>query len=96
MAAIRMAAIRMAAAAGLLAGCSPTQQPTAMPGPTIAPTDTPAPTSAPQPLTRVPGRVVRARHAGVWNDDVLVEEALRQMLDASIAKLTGIDDAGTA
>jgi uncharacterized protein (DUF362 family) len=44
----------------------------------------------------VPGKVVRARHAGVWNDDVLVEEALRQMLDASIAKLTGIDDAGTA
>ena len=94
--------LKIAAAAGLLAGCSPIQQPDAPPvlsqveGPTSAPTATPVPTSPPQPLKKVPGRVVRARHAGVWEGDRLATDALRQMLDASIARLTGMENAGTA
>jgi len=75
--------------AGLLAGCRPTRQPTATPvlseaeGPTIAP---PA----------EPSTVVRAHHTGVWNDDILVPEAIRQMLGASITALTGLDNATEA
>ena len=90
------------AAAGLLAGCSPTQEPETAPAntpttlPTSAPTATPAPANTPRPITRVPGKVVRARHAGVWNGDTLAPEAIRQMLDASITGLTGLDDARKA
>lgn len=86
--------IKIAAAAGLLAGCSPTQQSPATLVPTVAPTAALAPTDTPQPLQKVPGRIVRARHAGVWEGETLAAEALRQMLDVSIAKLTGIDDPG--
>jgi len=95
--------IKLAAMAGLLAGCRPTRQvvvtapPTSMPtdAPTPAPTTTPttAPTAAPSAEL---SKVVRARHASVWDGDSLVPEAVRQMLDASITKLTGLDDAREA
>jgi hypothetical protein len=39
---------------------------------------------------------VHTRHASVWNDDQLLPDALRQMLDASITKLTGLNDAREA
>jgi len=42
------------------------------------------------------GKVVHTRHAGVWDGDNLQSGALRQMLDASITQLTGIDDARAA
>jgi len=91
--------IKVAAAAGLLTGCSPAlQQETALAS-TVppAPTDTPVPAVAPpQPLQKAPGRVVRTHHAGVWDGDALSGDALRQMLDVSIVNLTGIDDAGAA
>jgi hypothetical protein len=41
-------------------------------------------------------KVVQAHHAGVWSGDRLVPEALRQMLDAAITKLTGLNDATQA
>jgi hypothetical protein len=111
------------AAAGLLASCSPAEQPVA--APTSAPPDTPTPTPAPPatptsapPATPtsapaaalattgrpdvikfypdVPSKVVYTHHAGVWNGDQLSPEALRQMLDASITKLTGLNDAREA
>jgi hypothetical protein len=53
----------------------------------------------------VPSKVVQAHHVGVWtgtpsggkrDNDLLVPEALRQMLDASVAKLTGLNDAWEA
>jgi uncharacterized protein (DUF362 family) len=44
----------------------------------------------------VPSRVVRARHSGVWSGDNLSPEALGQMLDAALAKLTGLNDASQA
>ena len=44
----------------------------------------------------VPSRVVRIRHSGVWNGDNLSPEALGQMLDAAITRLTGLPDADTA
>jgi uncharacterized protein (DUF362 family) len=44
----------------------------------------------------VPSRVVQAHHAGVWNGDVLQPGALRQILDAAITRLTGVEDASTA
>jgi hypothetical protein len=43
-----------------------------------------------------PSRVVHTRHAGVWNGKELAPEALRQMLDASITRLTGLNDAQEA
>ncbi len=43
-----------------------------------------------------PSRVVYTTHPGVWSDDKLVPGALRQMLDASITKLTGLNDARQA
>jgi hypothetical protein len=47
-------------------------------------------------MTAAPGKVVRARHSGVWDGDGLVPEAIRHMLDASITELTGLDDAAQA
>ncbi len=43
-----------------------------------------------------PSRVVYTTHAGVWSGDTLVPSALRQMLDASITRLTGLNDARQA
>jgi hypothetical protein len=44
----------------------------------------------------VPSRVVRTRHQGVWQGDTLQSGAIRQMLDASIARLSGLNDAQEA
>jgi uncharacterized protein (DUF362 family) len=43
-----------------------------------------------------PSRVVRIHHGGVWNGGDLSPQALSQMLDAAITKLTGLNDAGQA
>jgi hypothetical protein len=43
-----------------------------------------------------PSTVVRARHAGVWSGKQLNPKAIREMLDASITKLTGLKDAKAA
>ena len=101
--------LRMAAAAGVLAGCSSAQQPTA--SPTSAPTNTPQPTPSPAPTATntplaaarqqdiikmypdVPSKVVHTHHASVWNDEILAPEAIREILDTSITDLTGLDDA---
>ena len=89
-----------ATATGLLAGCGPTEQPTATP----VPTDPPAPTDTPKPTVEidrldivrfypeVPSKVVYTHHTGVRDSEELVPEALRQMLDASITELTGLND----
>jgi len=42
------------------------------------------------------GKVVHTRHAGVWDGNNLQPNAIRQMLDASITRLIGIDDARAA
>jgi hypothetical protein len=42
---------------------------------------------------RASGRVVHAHGKGVWDGDALSPPVLRQMLDASITRLTGTDDA---
>ncbi|MCL4296648.1 MAG: DUF362 domain-containing protein [Anaerolineae bacterium] len=107
--------MKLAAATGLLAGCSPAAQPVA--APTQAPTPTPKPAPVPavtQPNTpkvvsavtgkpdiiklypEIPSRLVQVHHAGVWDGDRLLPEAVRQMLDASITKLTGLNDAREA
>jgi uncharacterized protein (DUF362 family) len=44
----------------------------------------------------VPSRVVQARHGGAWNGDVLQPEALSNMLDGAITRLTGLEDVGAA
>ena len=44
----------------------------------------------------IPSKVIQTHHAGVWSDKTLVPGALRQMLDASITKLTGLNDAREA
>jgi uncharacterized protein (DUF362 family) len=100
--------IKLAAATGLLAGCSPvgvadvtSKPPTTTPLPTEPPL--PTPTAAPTVVVADPGEIARAaaglgtvvqtHHAGVWNGDTLSPEALQQMLDASITELTGLNDA---
>jgi hypothetical protein len=125
--------IKLATAAGLLAGCraneqqsisiltddSPTDTPIPSPAPSdtpVPPTNTPLPTTTPPPTptaTPVPtvasrrpdvikmypdasSKVVHAHHSGVWNGDNLSPEAIRQMLDASITELTGLNDATEA
>jgi len=75
---------------------------------TMAPTATSAHTataatitSTPQPLRRpdvikfypaVPSRVVHTHHSGVWEGSTLQSEALKQMLDVSVTRLTGVQD----
>jgi len=41
-------------------------------------------------------KVIQTHHSGVWSNKTLVPGALRQMLDASITKLTGLGDAREA
>lgn len=43
-----------------------------------------------------PSTVVHARHAKVWSGERLSPKAIREMLDASITRLTGLADAHTA
>ncbi len=102
--------IHLAAAAAVLAGCAPVAQsvsPTATPpppptAPPISPTAAtiqPTATSTPAVIKMypdAPSRVVYTTHSGVWSGDALVPNALRQMLDASITKLTGLNDARQA
>ena len=84
---------------------APTDVPTDTP--TVIPASSPAATitSMHQPIRRsdiikffptVPSRVVHTHHRGVWDGDTLQPEALRQMLDVSITKLTGLPDAISA
>jgi hypothetical protein len=67
--------------------------------PTHTPTVAPVPTlvirrpEIIQTYPDVPSKVVHTRHAGVRDGDALAPEVIRQMLDASIAELTGLDDA---
>ena len=98
--------IKLAAMAGLLAGCRPTvRQVIVTPTPTPRPADTPTPTGVPTAMPTVaptiappaePSTVVHTHHAGVWDSDALVPEAIRQMLDGSITELTGLNDASEA
>ena len=44
----------------------------------------------------IPSKVIQTHHSGVWSDKTLVPGALRQMLDASITRLTGLNDAREA
>jgi hypothetical protein len=44
----------------------------------------------------VPSRVVQTRHAGAWDGGELTPASLREMLDASISRLTGLHDAREA
>ena len=39
---------------------------------------------------------MHTHHAGVWDGEELMPEVIQEMLDASITKLTGLDDAATA
>ncbi len=43
-----------------------------------------------------PSQLVRVHHGGAWDGDKLVPDALRQMLDAGITRLTGVNDAHQA
>ena len=47
---------------------------------------TPVPADAPPRTPDALSKVVRARHAGAWDGDALVPEAIRQMLDNHLAK----------
>lgn len=89
---------------------TPTEAPTATPTvrPTRTPTATPTRVLTPTPSVairrpeairmypEVPSKVVQAHHAGAWEGETLVPGALRQMLDASITGLTGLNDAREA
>jgi hypothetical protein len=78
--------------------------PAATSTPAPVPTVTPAPAAAssvPRPgvikfYPDVTSKVVRARHSGVWSGETLEPKAIRQMLDASITKLTDLNDAKEA
>jgi hypothetical protein len=97
--------LKLAATAGLLAGCCATQQQDTVPvsTPTSTPASPPTVTPIPTIVIRrpeiiktypdVPSKVVHTRHAGAWEGDDLVPEVLHDMLDAAISELTGLDDA---
>jgi hypothetical protein len=92
------------AAAGLLAGCTPSLRPEATPTATPRPTVTPKPTPVtdirrPDVIRMYPevaSKVVHARHASAWDGEELAPGAIRQMLDRAITELTGIDRASEA
>jgi hypothetical protein len=95
------------AAAPLLNACSPQAAPATPTNTAVPPTATVAASpTVPSPLPEiikfypaVPSRVVQTHHSGAWADaehKTLVPEVLRQMLDASITKLTGLQDSKSA
>jgi hypothetical protein len=98
--------VTAAGTVGLLAGCRSTAAPSPTPttaAPTAAPTT--AATAAATPVGRpavikmfpeIPSTVVHAAHAGVWEGDTLSPVVLRQLLDSSITRLTGLNDARQA
>jgi len=83
----------------------PTDKPTTAPT-EVAPTQVPVrPSTTPRAIRRpdiikmYPGaksKVIRTLHAGAWDVGSLVPQALGQMLDASLTKLTGLNDAREA
>ena len=83
---------------------TPVVPPTEVPAATAVPTDAPVPTAA--PVTRadvmkiypeVKSRVVVVRHAGACSGpDDIAADVVKQMLDAAIVELTGIEDAQRA
>ncbi len=89
---------------------SPAPSETPLPAPTATRPLTATPTLevTPTPLKEVyhpelikiypaaPSKVIETHHAGVWSGKSLVPGALRQMLDESITRLTGLNDARQA
>jgi uncharacterized protein (DUF362 family) len=81
-----------------------TPEPTTTVVPTTTPMASPTPVSEdetrqPNLLVRAPygvSRVVRARHAGVWDGETLSPDSLRHMVASSVMTLTGFDDARAA
>ncbi len=78
---------------------------TTLPAASATLTPLPPPTATTLPASRAdlmriypaaPSRVVRIHHGGVWSGGDLSPEVLGQMLDATITKLTGLNDAGQA
>ncbi|MBN1875801.1 MAG: DUF362 domain-containing protein [Anaerolineae bacterium] len=80
------------------------------PQPTATRTLRPTATMIPTPTTDLPqkpeliksypatgkSKVIHTHHTGVWSGNELVPDAIRQMLDASITQLTGLNDAREA
>jgi hypothetical protein len=107
---LRISALGLGSLAGgrILTACSPL--PTAEAPASTATTGTAAAPTILQPATlasaslqdilkfypSVPSKVVQTHHSGVWSGTSLVPNILRQMLDASITKLTGVNDARQA
>ncbi len=90
--------IKLAVAAGLMAGCRSALPSDASPEVSVSSTPEPTSTSAPTatPIPVGPSKVIRARHPDVWDGDALVPDILGQMLDASITELTGLSDVNQA
>jgi len=83
----------------------PTAVPTAASSPTLAPTAASQSIAPARGIRRPsiikmyptsPSTVVRARYAEIWSGKQLNPKAIREMLDASITKLTGLKDAKAA
>lgn len=72
----------------------PSHTPT--PLPPNAPTPTPTVVAANVERPNALGRVIQTHHAGAWDGGDLQPNTLRQMLDASITNLTGLNDAREA
>jgi hypothetical protein len=103
--------VSAAGTVGLLTGCGSTSTrvpaPTDTPAlPPVTPTLPPVtPTAAARPAAwpavirmypDVPSKVIHAAHPAVWEGETLSPAVLRQMLDASITRLTGVNDAREA
>ncbi len=98
--------VTAAGTVGLLAGCRSASTPSPAPtGAALTATPTAAATAAATPAGRpavmkmfpeVPSMVVHAAHAGVWEGDELSPAVLQQLLDESITRLTGLNDARQA
>ena len=95
----------IAGTAGLLASCAPAVQPTPTPTPTVTPIPLTATPDGHLALRKpelmkmypdAPSKVIHAHHAAAWQEKSLNRDALRQMLDEFMKKLTGVTDAREA
>ena len=100
---LRVSAIGLGAFTGgrLLSACNPAPTPTAaavLPTTTVAATQplvTPNPDIFPSHPTTL-SKVIHSHHAGAWAGEKLTSAALQEMVDDSIANLTGLVDAKEA
>jgi len=91
-----MASVENPATATIPATLAPSQTASTVPTLTFTPKAITPPPEIIQFYPNAPSPLIHTHHRGAWAGEDLLPEALRQMVEASITALTGLNDAGEA